>query len=116
MRCWRDAAHAVGEQCADGPTRLDALVPVLGLRPVLPVDLAEIVEHRDCAGSGEVGIAQPVAGTISVLDYLGEIDWKDWPQGKDWYQRMKSRPSFRPLLADRVRGVTPASHYADLDF
>ena len=56
------------------------------------------------------------AGAISVLDYLGEIDWKDWPQAKDWYQRVKSRRSFRTLLADRVRGVTPASHYADLDF
>ena len=38
------------------------------------------------------------------------------PQAKDWYQRLKSRPSFRPLLAERVRGVTPVSHYADLDF
>jgi glutathione S-transferase len=29
---------------------------------------------------------------------------------------MKSRPSFRPLLTDRVSGVTPPAHYADLDF
>jgi glutathione S-transferase len=56
------------------------------------------------------------AATISVLDYLGEIDWNEWPQVKEWYQRLKSRPSFRPLLNDRVRGVTPVSHYADLDF
>lgn len=53
---------------------------------------------------------------ISTLDYLGEIDWNDWPQAKEWYQRVKSRPSFRPILMDRVRGVTPTSHYADLDF
>jgi glutathione S-transferase len=53
-----------------------------------------------------------------VLDYLGEIDWSEAPAVKDWYQRLKSRPSFRPLLAERVRGVTPVSisHYADLDF
>jgi glutathione S-transferase len=56
------------------------------------------------------------AGSISTLDYLGEISWNDWPQAKDWYQRVKSRPAFRPILMDRVRGVTPASHYADLDF
>jgi glutathione S-transferase len=56
------------------------------------------------------------AATISVLDYLGEIDWNEWPQVKEWYQRIKSRPSFRALLNDRVRGVTPVSHYADLDF
>jgi len=56
------------------------------------------------------------AGSLSVLDYLGEIDWAETPQAKDWYQKMKSRPSFRPLLADRVRSLAPVSHYADLDF
>ncbi|TPW28381.1 glutathione S-transferase family protein [Pararhizobium mangrovi] len=56
------------------------------------------------------------AASLSVLDYLGEIDWADVPQAKDWYQRMKSRPAFRPLLADRVRSLAPVSHYADLDF
>jgi glutathione S-transferase len=29
---------------------------------------------------------------------------------------LKSRPSFRPLLQDRVAGFTPAGSYADLDF
>jgi len=56
------------------------------------------------------------AAAISVLDYLGEVDWAEAPQAKEWYTRIKSRPSFRPLLLERVRGVTPASHYADLDF
>ena len=56
------------------------------------------------------------AGTLSVLDYLGEIDWTDYSAAKDWYMRLKSRPSFRPLLSDRVRGLSPVSHYADLDF
>ncbi|OJU71075.1 MAG: glutathione S-transferase [Rhizobiales bacterium 63-7] len=56
------------------------------------------------------------AAAVSVLDYLGEIDWSESPVAKDWYQRLKSRPSFRPMLNDRVRGVTPVSHYADLDF
>jgi glutathione S-transferase len=56
------------------------------------------------------------AASISILDYLGEIDWAETPVVKDWYQRIKSRPSFRPLLNERVRGLTPVSHYADLDF
>lgn len=56
------------------------------------------------------------AAALSELDYLGEITWAEAPQARDWYQRIKSRPSFRPLLAERVRGVTPVSHYADLDF
>jgi glutathione S-transferase len=29
---------------------------------------------------------------------------------------MKSRPAFRPLLAEQVRGLRPAEHYAELDF
>ncbi|MEE9374901.1 MAG: glutathione S-transferase family protein [Rhizobiaceae bacterium] len=57
-----------------------------------------------------------VAASLSVLDYLGEIEWKEEPQLKDWYVRIKSRPTFRPLLADRVRGNPPVSHYVDLDF
>jgi len=56
------------------------------------------------------------AATLSVLDYLGEIDWVEFPATKDWYTRVKSRPSFRPLLSDRVRGLSPVSHYGDLDF
>lgn len=56
------------------------------------------------------------AATLSVLDYLGEIGWAEFPAARDWYTRVKSRPSFRPLLADRVRGLSPAAHYADLDF
>lgn len=53
---------------------------------------------------------------ISILDYLGEIDWQASPAAREWYARLKSRPSFRPLLAERVTGLPPASHYADPDF
>lgn len=56
------------------------------------------------------------AATFSVLDYLGEISWEDEPAAKDWYARMKSRPSFRPLLQDKLPMLPPASHYIDLDF
>lgn len=56
------------------------------------------------------------AAAFSVLDYLGEIDWGDARAARDWYSRLKSRPAFRPLLAERVRGVLPVAHYADLDF
>lgn len=56
------------------------------------------------------------AAAISVLDYLGEVDFSDMPAARDWYTRVKSRPSFRPLLADRARGLAPSARYADLDF
>ena len=56
------------------------------------------------------------AAALSVLDYLGEVDWREYNAARDWYARVKSRPSFRPLLNDRVRGLAPSTHYADLDF
>lgn len=56
------------------------------------------------------------AAALSVADYLGEVPWQDAPEAKDWYMRMKSRPAFRPLRADLLRGHTPPSHYAELDF
>ncbi len=46
-----------------------------------------------------------------------DIPW-DVPisRAKDWYARVKSRPSFRPLLGDHLPGAPPPRHYADLDF
>jgi glutathione S-transferase len=29
---------------------------------------------------------------------------------------VKSRPAFRTILADRISGMEPPRHYADLDF
>jgi len=56
------------------------------------------------------------AAHISVADYLGDVPWSAFEEAKIWYQRIKSRPSFRPLLADRIPGMDPTAHYADLDF
>ncbi len=56
------------------------------------------------------------AAHVSCVDYLGDVPWKNHVNAKDWYARIKSRPSFRPLLADQIRGLRPAAHYADLDF
>ena len=63
------------------------------------------------------------AAQFSILDYLGEVPWDKSENGallfeetKNWYARVKSRPSFRSLLTDRIPNVLPASHYGDLDF
>jgi len=57
-----------------------------------------------------------VAAHVSALDYFGEIPWTEFSQAAEWYVRIKSRPSFRTLLSDRVPGQPPASSYAELDF
>ena len=56
------------------------------------------------------------ASQISAVDYLGDVPWEDHKGAKDWYARVKSRPSLRPILADLIPGIVPPKHYADLDF
>lgn len=56
------------------------------------------------------------AAHLSSLDYISDVDWNRYPVVKDWYATIKSRPSFRTLLADNVPGFPPPAHYADLDF
>lgn len=57
-----------------------------------------------------------LAAHFSALDYLGDIDWGEIGETRDWYARMKSRPSFRPVLGDRIVSLPPSRTYADLDF
>lgn len=78
---------------------------------------AWLANRSNWLAGDRLSYADMAAGAaLSCLDYLGEIDWAEYPVARDWYQRLKSRPSFRPLLADRVRGLPPVSHYPDLDF
>jgi glutathione S-transferase len=73
--------------------------------------------HRDWLAGERLSFADmAAAGQISVLDYLGDIDWEQHPAAKSWYVRLKSRPAFRSLLADRLPGLPPHRIYADLDF
>lgn len=76
-----------------------------------------LANRSNWLAGNRLSYADMAAGAaLSCLDYLGEIDWGAYPVARDWYQRLKSRPSFRPLLADRMRGLPPVSHYPDLDF
>ena len=61
------------------------------------------------------GLAVAKSGDIAV-DYLGDVPWDEHETGKIWYARVKSRPSFRAILADHIPGAPPPKHYADLDF
>ena len=56
------------------------------------------------------------AAHLSCVDYLGDVPWDEDETARNWYARVKSRPAFRSLLADRVPGMAPAEHYANLDF
>lgn len=79
--------------------------------------LTELLEQRDWLAGRVFSLGDIAAAShLSCLDFLGEIHWRDWPVISAWYQRMKSRPSMRPLLADRLPGFRAPRHYVDLDF
>ncbi len=79
--------------------------------------LGWLAETRKWLAGATISLADfAAAAHISVLDFQGDIDWNVSPSAREWYARMKSRPGFRALLNDRVPGMTPPAHYADLDF
>jgi glutathione S-transferase len=76
-----------------------------------------LTERRRFLAGSKYSLADIAAAThLSVLDYIGDVPWEEHARAKDWYARIKSRPAFRPLLADLVPGAPPPRHYADLDF
>ena len=79
--------------------------------------IAYLSEQRNWLAGEAFSLADIAAGAhLSVLDYIGDVPWNEHPGAKDWYARIKCRPSFRPLLADLIPGIPPPRHYADLDF
>jgi glutathione S-transferase len=79
--------------------------------------MERLLMARDWLAGRRLSLADfAAAANISVLDYFGDIPWRDFSAVKTWYMRIKSRPAFRPLLADRWPGLAPASLYDDLDF
>ncbi len=76
-----------------------------------------LAEQRNWLAGDDFTLADIAAGAhLSAVDYIGDVPWDDHPEARDWYARIKSRPSFRPLLADIIPGAPPPPHYADLDF
>ena len=76
-----------------------------------------LVQTRDWLAGDRLSLADLAsAAHLSAADYLGDVPWNENEADKNWYARVKSRPSFRQLLADALAGLPPAKSYADLDF
>lgn len=56
------------------------------------------------------------AAHLSALDYIGDVPWEYNKAAQGWYALMKSRPSMRCILIERVRGVRPPAYYENPDF
>lgn len=79
--------------------------------------IAWLTDRRRWLAGDEITRADLVAAAhLSVIDYLGDVPWQAHAAAKDWYAKIKSRPSFRSLLEDYVPGAVPPTHYANLDF
>ncbi len=79
--------------------------------------LGWLVRTRDWLAGERLSLADLAAAAhLSAVDYLGEVPWNEDDAVKNWYARVKSRPAFRPILADTLAGLPPPANYADLDF
>jgi len=76
-----------------------------------------LARTRDWLAGNRLSYADlSAAAHLSAADYLGDVPWNEDETAKDWYARVKSRPSFRSILAETVAGIRPSPTYADLDF
>jgi glutathione S-transferase len=79
--------------------------------------IAWLSERRRWLAGDDFSLADMAAAAhVSAIDYLGDVPWDEHAGAKDWYARIKSRPSMRPILADNIAGIVPPKHYADPDF
>lgn len=95
--------------------------------PSIRAGHANIHYHLDYIGfltekrkwlAGEVFTLADIAAAahLSSIDYIGDVPWEEHHAARDWYSRVKSRPSFKSLLEDRIPGFTPVEHYENVDF
>ena len=56
------------------------------------------------------------ATQLSILDYLGYIDWNKYIKLREWYRIIKSKKGFRRILFDKIPGYKPSRYYSELDF
>jgi len=76
-----------------------------------------LVRTRNWLAGERMSFADMAAAAhLSSVDYVGDVPWSEDEAAKNWYARVKSRPSFRPILAETWPGLAPAATYSNLDF
>ena len=75
-----------------------------------------LVDNRRWLAAAQLSLADfAAAAQLSVVDYLDGIDWTGHQSGHGWYRVIKSRPSFAPLLRQKMDGIPPPKHYSDVN-
>jgi len=76
-----------------------------------------LAESRNYLAGDNFSMADIAAAAhLSIVDYLGDIPWEGYKNAKLWYSKIKSRPSFKDILKDNIKGILPSKHYNNLDF
>jgi glutathione S-transferase len=74
-----------------------------------------LTEKRNWLAGDNFSLADITAAAhLSAIDYIGDVPWEEHEAAREWYAKVKSRPSFKPLLEDRIPGFSPAGHYEEV--
>jgi glutathione S-transferase len=72
-----------------------------------------LTERRQWLAGENFSLADIAAAAhLSAIDYIGDVPWEEHAQAKKWYDKIKERPSFAPLLDERIPGLEPIVQYA----
>ncbi|MDR2077720.1 MAG: glutathione S-transferase domain-containing protein, partial [Rickettsiales bacterium] len=76
-----------------------------------------ILARRKWLASESFSISDIAAASqLSVIDYLGYIEWNRYIKLREWYRIIKSKKGFRNILFDRIPGYRASKYYSELDF
>lgn len=74
-----------------------------------------LTEKRKWLAGDNFSLADIAAAAhLSSIDYIGDVPWEEHQAAKIWFDKIKERPSFQPLLEDRIPGFSPAGALEDV--
>ena len=75
-----------------------------------------LLKNKDWIAGDNLTYSDLIASAnFSIMDYLGLLDFRKCQYIKEWYLKLKSRPSFKILLKDQIVGLNPDNNYKYID-
>ena len=107
----------MSEEDGGGPPAMDVIRAATSNVRYHLAYIGWLARTRNYLAGDQISYADLAAAAhLSAIDYLGDVPWSEDEAAKSWYARVKSRPSFRPLLSEWLAGVPASRTYVDLDF
>ena len=71
-----------------------------------------LTEKRKWLAGDQFSLADIAAAAhLSAIDYIGDVPWEQHHAARAWFDKMRERKSYKPLLEDRIPGFDPVSEY-----